>query len=277
MAAAIGLAAGVPLAPALASPGDGLLGAAPAPPLTAVTAMLVLGIALLVAVGATLVPAVRAARITTLRALNDPAALPRRHALLVSLSAHLPVPMLLAVRLVARRVRRTILTAASLMIAVMMVVTALTVQQQLGNHQDHSAASFVSNSAIYESANHVLIAVSIALICLAVICTVFTAWAAVIDTRIAAALARALGATPRQLSAGTTAAQLLPAFAAACLGVPLGLLLYQIVGGNLSTGTPPVWALLAVVPATLLGVALATAIPARVGARQPVAEVLRTD
>jgi putative ABC transport system permease protein len=135
----------------------------------------------------------------------------------------------------------------------------------------------VSNSAIYESANHVLIVVSIALVCLAVICTTFTTWATVVDTRVAAALARALGATPGQLSAGTTAAQLIPALAAACLGVPLGLLLYQMVGGNLNTATPPIWALLAIVPATLLGVALATAIPARVGARQPVAEVLRTD
>ena len=124
VAAAVGLASGALIAPNLASPGDGLLGGAPSPSLTGSTAAFVISIALLVAVGSTLVPAVRAARISTLHALHNPATAPRRHQLLVSVSTHLPIPLLLALRLIARRGRRTLLTTSSLTITVMMVVAA---------------------------------------------------------------------------------------------------------------------------------------------------------
>jgi putative ABC transport system permease protein len=277
VAAIVGLAAGALLAPALASPGDGLLGTGPSPSPSLTTGVLVVGIALLVAVVATLAPAVRAARTSTLRALHDPASPPRRRARVISLSAALPVPLLLALRLVARRPRRTVLTAASLMIAVTMVVTALAVQRQLDVHRDHAAAGFFSSSAIYESADHVLVVVSVALVCLAAVSATFTAWATVVDTRVATALARALGATPRQISTGLTVAQLVSGSVAACLGIPVGLLLYRLAGGNLSTATPPLGWLLAVIPGTLIAVALVTAIPAAVAAHRPVVEVLRTD
>jgi putative ABC transport system permease protein len=276
-AATFGLAAGALLAPALASPGDGLLGTGPSPSLTLTTALLVVGVALLVAVVATLAPAVRAARTSTLRALHDPASPPRRRARVISVSAALPVSLLLALRLVARRPRRTVLTAASLMIAVTMVVTALTVQRQLDVHTDHAAAGFFSSSAIYQSANHVLLVVSVALVCLAAVSATFTAWATVIDTRVATALARALGATPRQISTGLTVAQLVSGLVAACVGIPAGLLLYQLAGGNLSTATPPVGWLLAVIPGTLITVTLVTAIPAGLGAHRSVVEILRRD
>jgi len=40
---------------------------------------------------------------------------------------------------------------------------------------------------------------------------------------------------------------------------------------------PPLWQLLAVVPATVLVVAALTAIPARVSARRPAAEILQAE
>ena len=55
--------------------------------------------AVLVAACATIVPAVRGARTSTMRALNDPAHPPRRRPADRALGA-LPVPLLLAVRLV---------------------------------------------------------------------------------------------------------------------------------------------------------------------------------
>jgi putative ABC transport system permease protein len=169
------------------------------------------------------------------------------------------------------------LTAASLTLAVAMVVAALTVQQQLDAHQDHAAAGFFSSSAIYQGANHVLLVLSVTLVILGAVSATFTAWATVIDTRVATALARALGATARQVSAGLTAAQLLPGLAAAIVGLPAGLLLYQLAGGDLNTATLPIWWLLAVIPATLVAVALATAIPARLAASRPVADALRSE
>jgi putative ABC transport system permease protein len=180
-------------------------------------------------------------------------------------------------RLVARRPRRTVLTAASLLLAVTMVVTALTVERQLQIHQDHTAAGFLSSSAIYQSANHVLLVLSLALVCLAAVSATFTAWATIIDTQVATALARALGATPRQINGALTTAQLLPGLAAACLGIPTGLLLYQIAGGDLSTAIPPLLWLLGMIPGTLIAIALVTAVPAGLGARRPVAEMLRAD
>jgi putative ABC transport system permease protein len=276
-AAIIGLGAGTLLAPTLASPGNGLLGAARSPSLTLGSAAFVIGVAVAVAVAATLAPAVRGARMSTLRALNDAAHAPRRRARVIALSAALPVPMLLSVRLIARRTRRTVLTAASLMIAVTMVVAALAVQRSLQTHQSHAAAGFLANSAIYQSANHVLVILSVILGILAAVSVTFTAWATVIDTRIATALARALGATPRQVGVGLTTAQLLPGLVAACVGIPAGLMLYQLAGGNLNDAMPPILWLLAVIPATLIAVAAVTAIPARIGARRPVAGILRTE
>jgi putative ABC transport system permease protein len=70
--------------------------------------------------------------------------------------------------------------------------------------------------------------------------------------------------------------QLLPALAAVGLGIPAGLLLYELAGGDLSTAAPPAWWLLCVIPATLIVVAVLTAIPAEISAR-PIAETLRID
>jgi membrane-associated protein len=83
---------------------------------TATTVWLVAAAALGVAVAATLAPALRAARTSTLRALNDPARPPRRRARTVAVSARLPVPMLLGLRLIARRQSRAILYTLSTMV-----------------------------------------------------------------------------------------------------------------------------------------------------------------
>ena len=115
------------------------------------------------------------------------------------------------------------------------------------------------------------------LIVLAAVNAIFATWVTVIDAQRPTALSRALGATPRQITAGLTAMQLVPGLIAACLGIPLGLGIYQAAGGHLQEASPPVLWLLAVIPATLIGVAALTAIPARVGASRSPAEILRSD
>jgi putative ABC transport system permease protein len=90
------------------------------------------------------------------------------------------------------------------------------------------------------------------------------------------ALARALGATPQQVSAGLSASQVLPALAGGILGIPGGLALLAAVDPD-STTMPPLWQLLAVVPGTVLVVACLTAIPARISSRRPVGEVLQSE
>jgi putative ABC transport system permease protein len=115
------------------------------------------------------------------------------------------------------------------------------------------------------------------LVVLASVNAVFTTWATVIDAERANALARALGATPGQVSAGLAASQLLPGLLAACMGIPAGLALYALGGGHLAEDRPPILWLIAVIPGTLLVVAAVTAIPARLGATRSPAAVLRAD
>ncbi len=278
VAAVGGLIAGELLAPLLTTPGQGLVGNQGTPQLTAGAVAIVVGLAFAVAVLATLAPAIRGARTSTVRALNDPAHPPKRRPWLIALSARLPVPMLFGLRLAARRTRRTVLTCAGLMIAVTTVVTVLVVEHDLQvTEQKRAPVGLYIGSKIGDSANHVLLVLCVILVVLATIATVFTAWATTIDAQGSTALARALGATPRQITSGLTTAQLLPAFVAACLGIPAGLLLFRLAGGNLTEAQPPLLWLLAVIPGTLIAVAVVSAIPARIGAHRSVAEVLRAE
>ena len=89
------------------------------------TVGLVTAVALGVAVAATFVPAVRAARTSTVLALADSARPPRRTAWLIALSARLPVPLLLGLRVAARRPRRVVLGMVSIAITVSGIVAVL--------------------------------------------------------------------------------------------------------------------------------------------------------
>ena len=93
------------------------------------------------------------------------------------------------------------------------------------------------------------------------------------------AVARALGATPGQVSAGLSVAQVLPALIGALLGIPGGFGLVNAVRHNAGSvvTTPPLWWLAAVVIGTVAVVAVLTAVPARIGARRSVAVVLQTE
>src|SRR5580693_4118553 len=124
LAAAVGLVAGSLAAPLLTNPGAALVGAAGAPSLTAVTALEVIGVALAVALLATVVPAIRAAHTSTVAAINDVARPPRRRGALIRISAGLPVPVLFGLRLVGRRPRRALLSAANIVVTIMLVVLA---------------------------------------------------------------------------------------------------------------------------------------------------------
>jgi putative ABC transport system permease protein len=267
LAAAAGLVLGSLTAPLLTDAGAGLLGSASAQTLSAATIGIVTAVSLAVAVAATLVPAVRAARTSAVRALADAARPPRRTAPLIAISARLPVALLLGLRLAARRPRRTILAVASIAITTSGIVAALAAHADLADG---------SNPARAERLNDVLLTLSLTMIALAAVNAIFITWATALDARHASALARALGATPQQMTAGLSAAEVLPAFAGAVLGIPGGIALITAVDPDQVT-LPPLWQLLAVVPCTVLLIAALTAVPARIGARRPVAEILRSE
>jgi ABC-type lipoprotein release transport system permease subunit len=267
VAAAAGLAVGSLAAPLLTEASAGLLGSTGAEAVTPSTAGIVTAVALAVAVAATLVPAVRASRTSTVLALADAARPPRRTARLIAISGRLPVPLLLGLRLAARRPRRTVLATVSIAITVSGLVAALGAHAEIAGGPDDVRA---------DRMNQVLLVITITLVALAAVNAVFITWATALDARRASALTRALGATPQQVSAGLSAAQVLPALVGAVLGIPGGLALLAAVDPDQTTA-PALWQLLAVVPGTVLVVAALTAVPARISARRPVAEILRSE
>jgi putative ABC transport system permease protein len=276
VAAAAGLAAGRLAAPLLTNPGAGLLGTAGAPPMTLGTVAVVAAVALAVAAVATLLPAVRAARTSTVPALADAARPPRRRGWLVAISARLPVPMLLALRLAGRRPRRVLLSVFSVAVTVSGLVAVLIVHA----HDDlrFGAASTLADPRL-ERLNQVMMVFTVALVALAAVNALLITWAMVVDARRSSAVARALGATPGQVSAGLSGAQVLPALIGALLGIPGGFGLVNAVrhqAGSAIT-TPPAWWLAATVIGTVAVVAVLTAVPARIGARRSVAGVLQAE
>jgi putative ABC transport system permease protein len=282
-AAVVGLVAGRLAAPLLTNPGAGLVGAPDAPLITASTVAIVIGVAVAITCGATLVPALRGARTSTLRALAHAATPPRRHPRVNALSAKLPAPLLLGMRLAARRPRRAVLSVASLLITVAMIVVALTIQHTLSTANPQLGNSaYLAHNAFADKINQVATVLTVGLVLLAAANALFVTWATIVDSRRPAALARAFGATPRQVSAGLSAAQLIPALPAALLGIPAGLGLFNVVitiagGSGTSVVTPPTWSLASVLVGTLVAVMALTLLPARIGANRPVAEVLRTE
>ena len=274
-AAAAGLVTGWLAAPLITSPGAGLVGAPGAPSLTLPTAALVVAVAVAVALAATLVPALRAARTSTVSALAATTRPPRRRARLIALSARLPVPLLLGLRLSARRPRRAALNAASITVTMAGIVAVLAFHATA--RLARSGGSDGLGNPVVSRDEQILTVLTVVLVSLAVLNAVCTAWATALDARPSAALARALGATPQQASAAVSAAQALAALPGALLGIPLGIGLFAVANGAGTVTIPPAWWLLAAVLGTLAAVAGLAAIPARLAARPPAAAILRAE
>ena len=185
VAAAVGLAGGWLVAPLLTDPAEGLLGTASSPRLSASSIGVVTAMALAVAIAATLGPAVRAARTSTAGALLAPTRPPRRIGWLIDLSARLPAWLLLGIRLIAQRPRRTVLAAASVFVTVSGVVAVL------GAHAEVDRGDLDLDSAAIDRLNRVLLVIGLALGVLAAINAIASTWAT------ATRLATAVGPRPR--------------------------------------------------------------------------------
>jgi ABC-type lipoprotein release transport system permease subunit len=284
VAAAAGLAVGRLAAPLLTSPGESLLGTAGAPQLTLPVIALVLAAALAIAALASYLPALRAARTSTIDALADAARQPRRHARLTTYSARLPVPLLLAVRLAARRPRRVLLGSLSIAVTVSGIVAILFAHATLAASGTRNAAAaanpglsdvgFISQTA---RENQVLLIVTVMLAALAAVNIIFITWATVQDYRHAAAITRALGATAGQLTAALSAAQVFPALAGALAGLAGGYGLFLAASQGGSVSQPPAWWLVAAVLSTMIVVTGLTSVPARLSTRPSITASLQAD
>jgi putative ABC transport system permease protein len=274
VAAIVGLLAGWRASPLLSRPEPDLVGVPGAPPLTLVAIVVAVSVALIVALASTLIPAMRAARMSTVSALADAPHLPKRRNSLIRLSRNLPVPALFGLRLVARRPRRAILSAASIAVTVMGLVAALAIHAAIDRKLSHFSTSGGLLNPDISRAEPVLTTITVMLVTLAALTAVFTAMATVLDARRASAVTLALGATPQQVRAGLALTQVIPALPGAILGLPLGIGLFEVAAHGLK-GLPPVLWLVAAVIGSVFVVASLTSVTARIGMRRPVAEMLQ--
>ncbi|WP_433466202.1 FtsX-like permease family protein [Spirillospora sp. CA-128828] len=264
LADALGLTIARLTEPLVVNPTASLLTSATGP--SGDTVLLTIVVALAVAVLTTLGPTVRALRTETVAALADTARLPRRRARLNRVSALLPTPLLLGLRLIARRPGRAVLHACSIAIT-MVGATALLMFYAQPVHNYGLGSSDLGNVQV-ELGRHVLLAVTFALAALAAVNIITITWTTALETRPTMAIARTLGATPGQITAGLSTAQLLPSVPGAVIGVPVGIVL----SGDVIM--PPAWWLFTAVLVSLLVTAALTALPARIAARRSVARTL---
>ncbi|MFI6735188.1 FtsX-like permease family protein [Nonomuraea sp. NPDC050451] len=270
---AVGLALARLAEPAIASPTASRIGDVAGPTGATIAATTVLAVA--VAALSTLRPTLRALRTATVTALSATAHQPRHRPWLTALSALLPTPLLLGLRLTARRPGRAVLQACSTATTVITMVALLTLYAQPERGYGLNGSSALPNLR-GEHDRQLMLAVTILLIALAIVNTITFTWTTAIEAQANMAIARTLGATPGQISAGLSAAQLLPSLPGALAGVPLGSGLLSLFAARNSAAPPSSWVLGAVL-ATLLATAALTALPARLAARRPVAQTLSAE
>lgn len=270
-AAVVGLGAGRLLTPRLVSLSAGLLGHVGATSVTATDAAAVIGSVLSLVVVAATVPAWRAARTSTVLALADGGRGPRRRSLLLALSARLPTPALLGLRLSARRPRRAALTSLSVAVAVCGSTVVLYAQSSL--HAERGNAGGPADPQVAQI-HTVTTTLSLLLAVMAAVNLIFVTRASAVDARRMLAVARTLGVSPTQAAAGLGVAQLLPAVAGLVLGGVAGSFIFHALSSS-NTATPSTAQLAGLVLLTVALTVALTAVPTGLEARRPIAETLR--
>ena len=127
------------------------------------------------------------------------------------ISGRLPIPALFGLRLVARRPRRALLSAANLTVTTTGIVAVIAFHAFADNTLSGAVAltgGGLSDPVINRD-EQMLTIITIMLVTLAVLNTLFTTWATMLDARHAAALMQALGARSRQVGSGLVVAQVL--------------------------------------------------------------------
>jgi putative ABC transport system permease protein len=120
-----------------------------------------------------------------------------------------------------------------------------------------------------------LFGVTTALVTLAVVNTFTVTWTTATEARPTMAIARTLGATPGQITAGLSVAQLLPTLPGAIAGLLPGIVSYEVFDSNAIL--PPAWWLIAIPFTFLLATGALTALPARIAAHRSIAETLSAE
>jgi len=241
VATAIGLVLSTLTAPLIAGQLRILYGAPEPPAITLPRTGLVLMAAVALVVVATVRPALRGARQSTLRQLGGQSRPPRPSRRLAGLATrlHLPLPAVLGLRSVTRRPARTVGTVAALTLAMAMVTIGLIMRHRTAGFLADVRARYAGDEfeiaedmAIFNQLSLVVMVSAGLLIGLAAINSAVAAVFAARDSARNHAILRTLGATPRQTAIAFVIAQLGACVAACGLGIPLGVLLFNTLGGQ---------------------------------------------
>jgi len=283
LAAAVGLATGQLLAPTIARAAASLYGPPQAPPVTWDRAATVVAVAVAVVLLATVRPALRGARQSTLRSLAASVRPPRRTSRLARLAGRLglPLPVVLGLRSATRRPGRMIANAIGLTLGVAMVVIGLALDSAIRHFRAEqppfeagTAGARVADAFLDQLVNVVYGGAALLLVLAAVNALVVAVFAARDSARNHAIL-RSVGATPRQTVAAFVVAQLGGCLLACAAGIPLGVLLFSLVGDDdLTPIRLPATTYLAVALAVPLIYAAIVTVPAALLGRRPVTPLL---
>lgn len=161
------------------------------------------------------------------------------------------------------------------------IVVALWMEDGISGDTAQVAEALGEHAVTYDKLRLVTYTFIAALVGLALVNAIIVASTNAVDSSRSSALARVLGATPRQVAAGLTVASLLPAAAAVAAGIPAGFAVFSTAeaaaGSANSSPTPGAVGLLALLPATLVVVSILTAVPSLRASRLPAAVALRTE
>jgi putative ABC transport system permease protein len=296
-AVAVGVPLGILGAPRFLSSSEELLDASSAPlglGAALVVALIVLSVVALVA----LVPTWRAARRSTTAALAGADATARPSRLGRAAAAlHLPVPVTIGIKDAFARRGRAVLTACSLVLSVVVVVAALSMEASFAL-EDAQAREFLAEREsvpvpigppwdVFEDQSSeraqfrlIVYGLNAVLLLIALANLLTTALLAVRERVRDVGILKAIGLTPRDVGTSVMSAHGLLGALAAVIGIPAGLGffagVYGLANGSLDDlALPPWWQLLLIVPAAVLVVALVSGGPARLAARIRVVDALR--
>lgn len=275
LADALGLAVAWRLGPMVADPSGGLLTTAAQTKPTGTIVESVTFLAVLIAAVAAVAPTLRSAVTTTVDALADAASPPQQELRFGAIARRLPIGLMLGIRLIVRRPNRATLSAITLTITLLAVTATLCYFDQPTDWAATGAnpVSWPSDNLTHQA----MVAITTTAFVLAGINVLVVTWTTALDAQRPLAIARAIGATPGQVTAGLATAFLLPAVPGALLGTSLGIGVFWVLRTGQNAMTVPSTPALAL---AVLGVLAATtafaAIPARIGAMRSVAETLNS-
>jgi ABC-type lipoprotein release transport system permease subunit len=276
IAVVIGFTVGVLLAPRLAAPSaETMLGS----PTTAASAwhLLVAGIpVLLVLLASARSSTRRSTRFTVLQAIQSgaPSPAPRSRLTRAVARAPLPVPLALGLKDLLASRQRALRLAGAIAVTGAAIVIALSMKASL----DAQTAGEVSD--VTDELPALVYTLDAVLLVIKTTTRVAIALLSVRERVRDFGVLKTVGLTPREIGSSLVSAHAAVALMAALLSIPIGIVLFRAVfaiagGSSEDLVIAPWWSLTLVPIGTLLIVAAATSLPARLATRIPTADALR--